>query len=256
MPNAWTVRAGCRRTAFTLLEALVVAGIMSMLLAMLVPSFGRARESARRTVCVAHLKHIGAGLFTYALEQDDYGPQVMRRAGSTSPRTLLSRSGRYVNLGLLIGTGIAKDPGVFYCPSQRKFSFGSNPKMIPRATVAGSYAYAVHVPASQSPRLAADRHLALASDDFVARIGTRTGVGRYAHRVGYNVLYTDGSVNWYADPDESISQRAVRWDNERDDITYDTLYETSVTAPVNAYGDALDIFRAWWSFCYNRPDPF
>jgi len=34
--------------------------------------------------------------------------------------------------------------------------------------------------------------------------GPQPGVGYYAHRDGYNVLYGDGSCKWYADPDRRI----------------------------------------------------
>ena len=68
---------GRRRSAFTLLEVLVVAGVASMLLAIMVPGLVRAREAARRAVCVAQMKGVGVGIFAYAGTNDDYAPPVM-----------------------------------------------------------------------------------------------------------------------------------------------------------------------------------
>jgi len=245
-----------RKPAFTVLELLVVMFIVGLLISMLVPSFSRAREAARRTVCVSRLKHLGASTFTYAFDANDFGPQVMHRAGTKAPRSLISRTGKYVNLGLLLAENLLNDPRMFYCPSQKQFSYASDPDYLPAATVSGSYAYAVHIPSDDSPMLSRLRHLALATDDFAARLGAPAGVGRYSHGVGYNVLYTDGSVSWYSDPDMKIANRAVHWDDETDDITYDTLYQSDAAIADGAYGNDLDVFRVWWAFCYNKPVRF
>lgn len=244
-----------RPRAFTLIELLIVAVIMSMLFAIIIPSFKKAREDARRTVCIAHLKHIGVGVFAYSNDFRDWGPRVMDPMGTTAPRTMLSRTGELVNLGLTWKHSIA-DAKVFLCPSQKNWSYNPRVQDMPAYTIAGSYAYAVHVPAGQSPKLAAKRHLGLVSEDFVSRIGDPNGMGFYSHKRGYNVLYTDGSALWYSDPDESIWKRDVEWDDETDDINYDTLYDPNAEIPPDQYGSAMDIFRIWFAFCYDQPDEY
>ncbi len=252
---------GCR-AAFSLVELIVVIAVIAVLVSILLPSLHKAREDARRTVCLAHLKQVGAGLFAYAALNREDGPAVMSPVRRIAPRQLLSRPRSTENLGLLWPRMIG-DAREFHCPSQREFSYPANLKQLPEDYVAGSYAYAVHVPAGQSPRLGAIRHLALASDDFTAG-PDHWGVGRSSHRNGYNVLYTDGSVTWYPDQAQAIWKRKIYWDDETDDVTYSTFYRMGRTGgqPGSGwnggygYGAAYDLFRVWWSFCYHRPVNF
>jgi prepilin-type N-terminal cleavage/methylation domain-containing protein len=246
-----------RLRGFTLVEVLVVTAVMAVLISILLPSLGRAREDARRTVCLANLKHVGASLFSYASTNRELGPQIMAPIDKRSPRTLLSLVAETVNLGLMMPKHVA-EPNVLICPSQKVFNYARDMRLLRHERVAGSYAYAISITARQSPRLATVRHLALASDDFTAG-PDGSGLGRYAHRVGYNVLHTDGSVNWFPDPSGSVWKRNIEWDDETDDITYASYYKTYAPGSTSGsyyYSRKYDIFRVWSAFCYRRPSPF
>ncbi len=246
----------------TLIELMIVMSLITALAAMMLPSLKNAREQGRRTVCLANLKHMSTGLFTYAEFNNELGPPVMKPLSGKSNRSYLQRKlsdGTVLHhLGRLWPLYVS-DAKIFLCPSAKKRDVGGKMsdlgKPNPRP-VAGNYTYAVHVPALESPHVGASRHLALASDNFAQFRTTRLGHGYYTHKIGYNVLYTDGSATWYADPDESISHQGVHWDDERDDFSYDSIYDPNAEIPVNSYGSDMDIFRAWFAFCYNRPDPF
>jgi prepilin-type N-terminal cleavage/methylation domain-containing protein/prepilin-type processing-associated H-X9-DG protein len=53
------------RRGFTLVELLVVVGIIAVLISLLLPALNKAREASKTTVCVAHLQQIGVAMAMY-----------------------------------------------------------------------------------------------------------------------------------------------------------------------------------------------
>lgn len=63
-----------RRHAFTLVELLVVIGIIALLISILLPALGRARAQANLIDCQARLRQIGQGLQLYASQNNGLFP--------------------------------------------------------------------------------------------------------------------------------------------------------------------------------------
>ena len=55
-----------RTPGFTLIELLVVIGIIAVMIAMLLPSLIKAREDARRVVCLSHVRQLTQAALLYA----------------------------------------------------------------------------------------------------------------------------------------------------------------------------------------------
>ncbi len=108
-------------SAFTLIEVLVVVAIIALLIAILLPSLKKAREMARRSVCVSQLHQMGLALTQYASSNRNmlpwrgkwgyyikgYDPRDESNASLPPVR---------MNYGVLYGRYLANNWKVFYCP--------------------------------------------------------------------------------------------------------------------------------------------
>ena len=112
--------------AFTLIELLVVVAIISMLLAILMPSLSRARSQSRVSICLSNMREIGLGIQAYAMQYNDAIPR-----GPADPLPYFPHQGwdewatNQVWLGMMNteqGLGVIlrtelRQPRVLYCPA-------------------------------------------------------------------------------------------------------------------------------------------
>ncbi len=148
-----------KRRGFTLIELLVVVAIIALLIAILLPSLGRAKTLAKRTICLTNLRMIGVGTRAYASGNEDSLPEVDGAAGNFAQalystytvvdlgNATLSRATNNPGWGLgrLYSTGYLTDLRVAWCPTQPNASFNINPGNVvlpwPTQWVSGSVMY-------------------------------------------------------------------------------------------------------------------
>ena len=64
------------RSAFTLVELLVVIGIIALLISILLPTLSSAREGAKRLGCASNLRQLGMAMVMYTNESKQYLPSA------------------------------------------------------------------------------------------------------------------------------------------------------------------------------------
>lgn len=229
--------------AFTLVELLVVIGIIALLISLLLPALNRSREAANRAVCLSNMRQVFTALNFYADTNRGRVPVGYRSASKQFNSMIYSgTAGRMVLFGILYENN--KLPEDFartlFCPSennpQQMKGTSVNPWPPGVSTTTNVFAgYGMRptveipdVPGTPGfapmPRMTDFKNQVILSDlvSISARLRTR-------HVNGVNTLRADGSGRWVpsgafsAPLNEITSVRPnATWNAEQDRI-YEAL---------------------------------
>ena len=186
-----------RPRGFTLVELLVVIGIIAVLAGLLMPVFSRARDQARKTKCLANLRSIGQELFNYANANRDRLPNgnppgVWGDAGMADP--VMVRFSEDLRAA-----------GVFHCPNDRNdepVEIANAVQNEPRSARVSYEFYSLHFPGEHGPKLARFKGRAPLAWDLdggprEAKLDEKGPSPDENHGPkGGNVLFSDGHAEW------------------------------------------------------------
>ncbi len=225
------------RRGFTLVELLVVIGIIALLVSILLPSLNRAREQAKRTVCLSNLRGAGQSITMYAGQNRGWVPvqpgtsnwlwdlpvetrDVMVQYGMAR-NTFYCASGDHQNEdGLWDFSPTMSVSGYFWLMYRINTATppaATGPTLINYTTPPGAHQVAYRkrstdVKDASNAELAADATLST-NGNFSNVIGGWVGVHRSNHLMsrdptkadGGNILFLDGHAEW-----RSLSEMVIR----------------------------------------------
>jgi len=120
--NAMPVDRTFRRKAgFTLVELLVVIGIIALLISILLPSLSRANEQAKRIKCASNARQLSMAIIMYSNDNKGRLPDYGNMTGDFLPNTAGDKKPHvqlmHPTLRDLLKEGYGMPNTVFFCPS-------------------------------------------------------------------------------------------------------------------------------------------
>lgn len=98
-----------RRTAFSLVELLIVIGIIAALISVLLPTLAKARRLSRSVACKARLEQLGAAFQMYLNQNKTHYPQA--------PSLPSVNPNNYPTIPVCLGPFVSNSNDAFQCPA-------------------------------------------------------------------------------------------------------------------------------------------
>jgi prepilin-type processing-associated H-X9-DG protein len=116
------------RTAFSLIELLVVISITAMLVALLLPALQNAREASRNTRCASNQRQIGVVTHAYLMEFNGVAPANSAIETPAGRAIRDTRGNNRTNLfEMLSDLYMNGEAGAFYCPTPNPYDAQVDP---------------------------------------------------------------------------------------------------------------------------------
>lgn len=107
------MNASARMRGLTLVELLIVMGVIALLAAVLLPALGRAKEKAKRIKCLSNLKQISAAIQMFAHDNERYPWRLPAANGGSRGQPKVFYTFQALHLELA-------SPALGVCPSDKR----------------------------------------------------------------------------------------------------------------------------------------